>query len=211
MLNKEFPVHNVVIRPATPEDAAEMLALYTPYVLETTVTSEYDPPSLEEFEGRIRTFSAKMPWLCCELDGEIVGYGYASPHRTRAGYQWSCETSIYTKMGFQRLGIATALYKSLFELLTYQGYYSIYVGITSPNPKSMKFHMAMGFSRMGAYQSSMYKFGRRRDVIWMGKTLRPHYGEPQPTLLFPDIKDGPFCQMILEQAKYLIQPKEETT
>lgn len=52
---------NVMIRPATQADAQEMLALYAPYVLHTTVTSEYDPPSLEEFVGRIRTYTAKTP------------------------------------------------------------------------------------------------------------------------------------------------------
>ncbi len=33
---------NVMIRPATQADAQEMLALYAPYVLHTTVTSEYE-------------------------------------------------------------------------------------------------------------------------------------------------------------------------
>ncbi len=73
---------NVMIRPATQADAQEMLALYAPYVLHTTVTSEYDPPSLEEFVGRIRTYTAKTPWLCCVVDGQIVGYGVcvSAPH-----------------------------------------------------------------------------------------------------------------------------------
>lgn len=192
------------MRPATLDDAEEMLALYTPYVVQTTVTSEYDPPSLEEFQARIRTYTAKTPWLCCEIDGEIVGYGYASPHRKRAAYQWSCETSIYTKMGMHRRGIATALYQALFELLAYQGYYNIYVGITCPNPRSMAFHMSMGFERMGAYHNSMYKFGKWRDVIWMGRSLREAAGEPKPTLRYPDIRDGAFCQSVLRDAAALV-------
>ncbi|MGN1014710.1 MAG: GNAT family N-acetyltransferase [Butyricicoccus sp.] len=186
------------IRPAGVEDAEEMLALYAPYIINTTVSSEYVPPTLEEFIQRIRTYTAKMPWLCCERDGEIVGYAYASPHRKRAGYQWSCETSIYTKMGYQRMGIASALYGALDEILTYQGYYSIYVGITSPNPKSISFHKAMGFEQMGAYQNSMFKFGQWRDVIWMGKTLRHHAGVPRPTIPYPEIRDRDFCRGVLD-------------
>ena len=187
-----------IIRPAGVEDAEEMLALYAPYVINTTVSSEYVPPTLEEFIQRIQTYTAKMPWLCCERDGEIVGYAYASPHRKRAGYQWSCETSIYTKVGYHRMGIASALYGALDEILTYQGYYSIYVGITSPNPKSMSFHEAMGFERMGAYQNSMFKFGQWRDVIWMGKTLRHHAGVPRPTIPYPEICDRDFCRGVLD-------------
>lgn len=197
-------MNQIIIRPATEADAAEMLGLYAPYVIHTTVTSEYEPPSLDEFLGRMRTYTAKMPWLCCEIDGQIVGYGYASPHRKRAAYQWSCETSIYTRMGWHRRGIASALYTALFDILAYQGYYSIYVGITCPNPRSMAFHMSMGFERMGAYHNSMYKFGQWRDVIWMGKSLRHHDGEPQPTVPYPRVCGGAVCREILARAAELV-------
>ena len=45
----------VVLRPAEEEDIAEMLALYAPYVIQTTVSSEYAAPSIEEFTRRWRT------------------------------------------------------------------------------------------------------------------------------------------------------------
>ena len=122
----------IILRPATVDDAAEMLAIYAPYVIQTTVSSEYDAPTLEEFTRRIRTFTEKLPWLVCIIDGEVAGYGYASPHRTRAAYQWSVETSIYVAQDWHRHGIAGAIYAALFEVLAMQGYYNIYVGITSP-------------------------------------------------------------------------------
>ena len=145
----------IILRPATVDDAAEMLAIYAPYVIQTTVSSEYDAPTLEEFTRRIRTFTEKLPWLVCIIDGEVAGYGYASPHRTRAAYQWSVETSIYVAQDWHRHGIAGAIYAALFEVLAMQGYYNIYVGITSPNERSMKFHKSMGFVISGAYQESM--------------------------------------------------------
>ena len=120
----------IILRPAAESDAAEMLALYAPYVIQTTVSSEYEPPSLDEFLRRMRGYTARLPWLTCTVDGEIVGYGYASPHRTRAAYQWSVETSIYVAPEWHRHGIAGAIYAALFELLAMQGYYNIYVGIT---------------------------------------------------------------------------------
>jgi len=189
-----------VLRVANEADAAQMLAIYAPYVIQTTVSSEYTPPSLEEFLGRMRTFQERLPWLVCEIDSEVVGYGYASPHRTRAAYQWSVETSIYVAEGWHRHGIANSIYSALFELLAIQGYYNIYVGITSPNERSMKFHKAMGFIISGAYQESMYKFGQWRDVLWMGKSLRPHDGEPQPTVPFPELADTPVVERVLRQS-----------
>lgn len=190
----------MILRVAEESDAAAMLALYAPYVLETTVSSEYEPPALEVFIERMRSYTTKQPWLLCLADGEVVGYGYASPHRTRAAYQWSVETSIYVADGWHRHGIASAIYEALFELLTMQGYYNIYVGITSPNERSMKFHKSMGFIISGAYQESMYKFGQWRDVLWMGKSLRPHEGEPQPIVPFSEVKDSPLVERVLRQA-----------
>ena len=190
----------IVLRAASEQDAAAMLALYAPYVINTTVSSEYEPPTLAEFAGRMRRFTERLPWLVCVVDGVVAGYGYASPHRTRAAYQWSVETSIYVAEDYHRRGIAGAIYSALFELLAMQGYYNIYVGITSPNERSMKFHKAMGFIISGAYQESMYKFGQWRDGLWMGKSLRPHEGEPQPTVPFPEIADSPLVARVLRQA-----------
>ena len=165
---------------------------------------QYHPETWKAFLRRIRTFTAQLPWLVCSIDGQVAGYGYASPHRTRAAYQWSVETSIYVAPEFPRRGVARALYSALFELLRMQGYYNIYVGITSPNERSMKFHKSMGFIISGAYQESMYKFGQWRDVLWMGKSLRPHEGEPQPAVPFPEIQDSPLVDRVLRQAEQRI-------
>lgn len=199
-----------ILRVAEPADAAAMLALYSPYVTDTTVSSEYEPPTLAAFTERICTFGERLPWLVCEWNSEVIGYGYASPHRTRAAYQWSCETSIYVRQDMHRRGVAGAIYSALFELLAMQGYYNIFVGITSPNDRSIKFHTAMGFVISGAYQDSMYKFGQWRDVLWMAKSLRPHEGEPQPTVPFPSIKDSPVVVRALRQAAQRIRIGVET-
>lgn len=194
-------MNQIEIRPATEADADAMLAIYAPYVTDTTVSSEYEAPSPAEFCRRIRTYTEKLPWLVCTVDGRAVGYGYASPHRTRAAYQWSVETSIYVAHAYHRQGVAGALYAALFELLRIQGYYNIFVGITSPNETSMKFHKAMGFVISGAYQNSMYKFGQWRDVLWMAKNLREHEGPPQETVPFPALRDNAICRRILKEAE----------
>ena len=37
------------IRPAKPEDAEKLLAIYAPYVEQTAITFEYEVPTLEDF------------------------------------------------------------------------------------------------------------------------------------------------------------------
>ena len=51
---------NVVIRPAIIKDAKELLAIYSPYVLETAITFEYEVPTLEEFAKRIEKISPRL-------------------------------------------------------------------------------------------------------------------------------------------------------
>ena len=53
------------IRRAEPEDAAELLSIYAPYVKESWVTFECVPPTVEEFRRRMEEFSRHYPYLVC--------------------------------------------------------------------------------------------------------------------------------------------------
>ena len=54
---------NIQIREAVPDDAAALLAIYTPYVKETAITFEYEVPSVAEFRARIEKTKKKYPYL----------------------------------------------------------------------------------------------------------------------------------------------------
>ena len=108
-------------RPATEEDAEELLTIYAPYVRDTAISMEYDVPSVEEFRRRIRTVSAQFPYIvACDTDGVAVGYVYAHKFHERIGYQFSAEMSIYVKQGFHGQGIGKALYGQIEPKLRVQ-------------------------------------------------------------------------------------------
>lgn len=44
---------NITIRPVTLADSETLLTIYAPYVTETSITFEYEVPSLEEFREHI--------------------------------------------------------------------------------------------------------------------------------------------------------------
>ena len=52
-----------MIRIAREADVPEILAIYAPYVLNTTYTFEYEVPTEEEFLARFRSLTAQFPWL----------------------------------------------------------------------------------------------------------------------------------------------------
>ncbi len=168
----------MTIRFATPDDAPAILAIYAPYILNTTITFEYEVPAVAEFAARIQTIQRQLPYLVAELNGQMLGYAYASKHRDRPAYQWSVETSVYIHPDAHRQGIARHLYTLLFEFLRRQGYYNAYAGITSPNLKSETFHQSMGFEYIGTYANIGYKMGDWHNVSWYQLALQSHQINP---------------------------------
>jgi L-amino acid N-acyltransferase YncA len=167
------------IRLATPEDAKQIQAIYSPYCL-TPISFELEPPTVEEVRGRMARVLEFYPWLVCEVGGELVGYAYASRHRERPAYQWSVDTSVYVRLHRQRLGVGRALYASLFAVLPLQGCVNAYAGVTLPNPASVGLHEAMGFELVGVYRQVGYKCGTWHDVAWYQRPVQRRPADPQP-------------------------------
>ena len=159
-----------MIRIATEADVPQMLAIYAPYILNTTYTFEYDVPTEAEFLQRFRTLTVRFPWLVWEEDGKILGYAYGSAPFERAAYRWCAEDSIYLLPEAQGRGIGTRLCLALEKVLFYQGYLRIYALITAENAGSIAFHKKLGYTLRGDMPEAGIKFGRRIGVIWMDKS-----------------------------------------
>lgn len=167
------------IRFATEEDAAVILGIYEEYIKNTRVTFEIEVPTLAAFRERMARITAQFPWLVCEIDGEIAGYAYASKHGERAAYRWSADLSVYINETYHRRGIATALYGAVQELLRKQGYFTVYAGVSTPNPKSEAFHTALGFRALGEFKNVGYKLGKWCGVAWYELPLAEYVQVPE--------------------------------
>ena len=168
------------IRLATDHDAEQIQAIYAPNVRDTAISFELEPPTVNEMRQRIRQTLEHLPWVVCEHRGDIQGYAYASPHRTRAAYQWSVDVSVYVHAQARRSGVGRTVYRSLFALLAMQGFYNAYAGITLPNPASVGLHESMGFQAVGVYRAVGYKLGAWHDVGWWQLALRELSIPPEP-------------------------------
>ncbi len=178
------------IRAAREEDAAQLVSIYEPYVRDTVITFEYDVPSVEEFAGRIRNTLKKYPYLVAESDGQISGYAYASPFKSRAAYDWAVETSVYVRTDKRGQGIGARLYRALEDTLGSMHILNLNACITSPNPESIGFHEKFGYKTVGHFTQCGYKHGAWRDVVWMEKFLGPHDVPPRPVVPFPMLPDA---------------------
>ena len=165
-------VSEIAIRPAVSQDAVALLAIYAPYVEQTTVSFEEVAPTPEEFARRIEKSRSQWQWLVAEIDGSVVGYAYGTQHRERPAYRWSVEVSAYVGAAYHRRGVGRALYDTLFIELADRGFCNAFAGITLPNPASVALHTRMGFTPIGVFRSIGWKFGRWHDVAWFQRQLR---------------------------------------
>lgn len=170
------------IRLAKPADAAAIAALYAPYVQETAITFEAEPPSAETFRQRMAAVLEHAPWLVAEDGALLLGYAYATRFRDRAAYRWTMEVAIYVAQDNRKEGLGKALYARLFEALGVQGYRTLIAGVTLPNPASIALHEGFGFEAIGTFPRVGYKFGAWHDVGFWSKALLPAIPEPKEPL-----------------------------
>ncbi len=175
------------IRAARREDAREIQAIYAPYVRDTVISFEMEPPSVEEIARRIEAILAWFPWLVWVDQGRVVGYAYASRHKERLGYQWSVDVSAYVHHDLHRCGIGAGLYRQLLALVRRQGFYNAYGGITLPNAASVALHESVGFEPLCVYRGAGFKMGRWRDVGWWQLRLAELPGSPAPPRRFAEL------------------------
>src|SRR5690242_8988803 len=169
-----------MIRLADERDAAAVQAIYAPYVRDTAISFETEPPPVEEIASRMRIALAHAPWLVCEREGRVVAYAYAGRFHARAAYQWSVEVTVYADRAHHRHGAGTAVYTALLETLRLQGFYTAVGVIALPNAPSVGLHEALGFERAGLVPAVGFKHGRWHDIGWWRLALRPLDQAPEP-------------------------------
>ena len=168
---------SVAVRAAVPGDAAAIAAIYAPYVSDGYASFEAEPPTCAEVERRM-TALPRLPWLAADDAGRLVGFAYASQHRSRAAYRWSVDVSVYVDPSAHGRGTGRALYERLLPEVRSLGYVCAFAGITLPNAASMRLHEAVGFAPVGVYRSVGFKAGAWRDVGWWQLRLREPPADP---------------------------------
>ncbi len=177
--------NNLNIREVTTDDAADILAIYAEFVINTAFTFETTVPSVSDMQQRIKNINIEAPFLVCENGDEIIAYAYAGKHRSRTAYDYSRELSVYVKQHYRGKGIAKSLYVSVEDLLKKQGYANVLAGITIPNRASERFHSKFGFKQVGIYHNVGFKNGQYQHVGWWEKAIRTE--KPNPIRMYDEL------------------------
>jgi phosphinothricin acetyltransferase len=170
---------DATIRSADPRrDAEACAAIYRPHVEASATSFEERAPDGGELAGRMESTIGTHPWLVAEAAGEVVGFAYACPHRSRAAYRWAVDVSVYVAAGHHRNGHARRLYEALLAELRGRGFRMACAGITLPNEASVALHEGLGFVPVGVYRKIGWKDGAWRDVGWWQLELSPDAEDP---------------------------------
>jgi L-amino acid N-acyltransferase YncA len=195
----------VRIRLAREVDAEAVAAIYAPFVGRTAISFETEPPARDEMRRRIASTTANYPWLVCETGDGVLGYAYATQHRSRAAYRWSVDTSVYIDPAHHRRGAGRGLYASLFAILRAQGFVNAYAGITLPNPGSVGLHEGVGFAKVGVYEQVGYKCDRWHDVGWWQLALLPRSASPTEPLPLTAVLNAPGWEDMVRTGELLVR------
>jgi phosphinothricin acetyltransferase len=164
----------VTVRDFCSADIEVLTALYNRYILETTITFDLQPYTVQQRQELWMSHyghSGRYRLLVAERDRQVVGYASSSKLRVKAAYDTSVETSLYLIAEAQGCGIGSQLYSTLFEALQKEDVHRAYAGITLPNEASIAIHRKFGFEQVGLFREVGRKFDRYWDVAWLEKAL----------------------------------------
>lgn len=185
---------SISIRPVRPDDAAAIAAIYAPHVTDGTASYEAVPPDAAEMTRRIQALLDQgYPYLVAERDGRFLGYAYASPFRSRPGYRFTVENSIYIAPEAQGAGVGRALLRALIDICSKAGYRRMVAVIgDGGNDGSMGLHRALGFTPAATVPGLGVKHGRWLDWVMMVRPLGSSEAPPPP-----DAMPVPFTPQML--------------
>ena len=153
-----------MIRSVHHSDAKAISEIYNFYVKNTVITFEEEAVSENEMRNRIDNVTKRFPWLVYELNGELLGYSYATDWKTRSAYRHTVESTVYLRNGESGKGIGKKLYQHLISELQKLNIHAVIGGISLPNEASIALHEKLGYKKIGQFHEVGLKFNKWVDV-----------------------------------------------
>ncbi|MGB0767063.1 MAG: GNAT family N-acetyltransferase [Phycisphaeraceae bacterium] len=160
------------IRPATPDDAEAIAAIYNDAIVNSTAILWREPKPVSLWRDRLADRPARFPvFVAEEGGGAVIGFALLGPYDDKCGYEDVAEWSVYLEAGSRGLGIGRRLSEAVIEAGRSAGLHSVLSRVTEGNAASERLHAALGFREVGRFEKLGSKFGQRLDVIAYQRVL----------------------------------------
>lgn len=161
-----------MIRPARPQDAPAIAAIWNPIIRDTTLTFTNQEKTVQELEAAIAACQREgRAYLVAEEANTVLGFATYGQFRAGPGYAQSLEHTIHLAPGARGRGLGRALMLPLMGQAGRAGAHCMIAGISAENPQGAAFHRALGFALAARLPQVGRKFGRYIDLLLYQKFL----------------------------------------
>lgn len=160
-----------IFKEATADDCQAIADIYRYYVDNTVVTFDETAPSVADWQARVETVtSVGRPFLVAvdEADGTVIGFGYLSSYRPKAGYAWCAEDAVYLAADRRGHGIASELLEQLVNYARLTDIRQIVSVVpVLDDASSVRMRERLGFRNVGVITRNGYKHGHWIDCAYL--------------------------------------------
>jgi L-amino acid N-acyltransferase YncA/DNA-binding transcriptional ArsR family regulator len=153
----------LAVRPMSPGDAEQVLAVYQAGLDAGDASFETAAPSWAAFDA------SRLPEhrhvATADDTGELLGWIAASPVSARGAYAGVVEHSVYVTQEARGRGVGAALLQALIDSTEAAGIWTIQSGIFPENTASLRLHERKEFRVVGVRERIGCHHGRWRDVV----------------------------------------------
>ncbi|HLZ74847.1 arsinothricin resistance N-acetyltransferase ArsN1 family A [Phenylobacterium sp.] len=150
-------------RPARPEDAAAITAIYNQGIEDRIATFETEPRQVADIEA---WFAHAKAFVAVEAGGEVVAYAVAHPYADRCCYSGIGEFSVYVARGWRGQGAGAVAMAALTAAARDAGLWKLLSRVFPQNRASLKLMARCGFKEIGVHE----KHGKLEGV-WMDTVI----------------------------------------
>ncbi|MBK4215558.1 N-acetyltransferase [Paracoccus caeni] len=161
----------LVLRPATPADAAAVAAIWNPIIRDSAVTFWPTERTEDEIAAVITDRLAQHTFILASIDDRIIGFATYKQFRDGGGYARSMEHTVYIAPEAKGMGAGRSLLSAVEDHARSAGHRLMIGAITGSNQDSIRFHARMGYADCGRIPNAGWKFGIYHDLVLMSKDL----------------------------------------
>ena len=164
----------ISIRPATPDDADGVAAVLNGVIAGGRHSLLDTPFTVAEERTYIEALPERSFLLLAEAAGDVLGFQTVIPWNTFTTHEFDHVATMgtYVDERHRRRGVGAALAAATFAAAAEMGYEKIFTDLRADNLDSLGYHLALGFTVVGAARRHARVAGRDIDVIFIERFLK---------------------------------------
>jgi L-amino acid N-acyltransferase YncA len=149
----------------------EVLRIYNHFVLNTTVSFDMTPRTLDQIRASVINENRRYPSFVIIEEGLIKGYVLIAQHKVKQAYDATGEVTIYLNPEYVGRGLGGLALTFIEAKARTLDFHVLVATICAENDSSKYLFGKHGYSQCAHFKQVGYKFNRRLDIVSYQKIL----------------------------------------